>query len=96
MYRQPMLLIDFHVLLLDKYVASDATKKAQSISYQFSYGHVQYAGRGVVHRLEWEKSGTPTPRRPTDAFCQRFAEDVVLSLLDGGHALSILCRSSSL
>ena len=40
-----------NVILLDKYIASDATKKAESISRQFSYGHVQYAGRGVVHRL---------------------------------------------
>jgi hypothetical protein len=77
------------VILLDKYVASDATKKAQSISYQFSYGHVQYGGQGVVHKLEWEKSGTPTPRRPADSFSSRFANDVVISLLDGGHALSL-------
>ncbi len=31
------------VILMDKYMAQDATKKARSISYQFSYGHVQYA-----------------------------------------------------
>ena len=43
--------VPHNVILLDKYVASDATKKANSISYQFSYGHVQYGGRGVVHRL---------------------------------------------
>jgi len=52
------------VLLLDRYVISDATTKARSISAQFSYGHVQYAGRGLVHRLPWENSGTPHPRRP--------------------------------
>jgi hypothetical protein len=78
-----------NVILLDKYVASDATKKAQSISYQFSYGHVQYGGKGVVHRLEWEKSGTPTPRRPADSFSQKYDSDVVVSVLDGGHAISL-------
>jgi hypothetical protein len=78
-----------NVILLDKYVASDATKKARSISYQFSYGHVQYAGRGVVHRLEWEHKGTPIPRRPTEKFSGRFASDIVVSLLDGGHAISL-------
>lgn len=78
-----------NVILLDKYVASDATKKAQSISYQFSYGHVQYGGRGVVHRLEWEKKGTPIPRRPTDKFTSSFGSDIVVSLLDGGHAISL-------
>ena len=77
------------VILLDKYVASDATAKARSISKQFSHGHVQYAGRGVVHRLEWEKKGTPIPRRPTDEFAKRFDRDVVISVLDGGHAISL-------
>jgi hypothetical protein len=81
--------IPHQVILLDKYVASDATKKAQSISYQFSYGHVQYGGKGVVHRLEWEKSGTPIPRRPTDAFAKRYSGDIGISILDGGHALSL-------
>ena len=42
------------VVLMKDYVAYDGLKKAQSVSYQFSYGHVQYAGRGVVHRLPWE------------------------------------------
>jgi hypothetical protein len=28
--------------------------KARSVSYQFAYGHVQYGGRGVVHRLPWK------------------------------------------
>jgi hypothetical protein len=36
------------------YVAYDGLKKAQSVSYQFSYNHVQYGGRGLVHRLPWE------------------------------------------
>jgi len=39
------------VVLMDKYACKDATKKAHSVSKQFSHGHVQYAGRGVVHRL---------------------------------------------
>jgi predicted ABC-class ATPase len=80
--------VPHNVILLNKYVASDATAKAQSISKQFSHGHVQYAGRGVVHRLEWEKSGTPVPRRPVDAFSQRFACDFFICMMDGGHALS--------
>ncbi|KAL3771862.1 hypothetical protein ACHAWU_004421 [Discostella pseudostelligera] len=42
------------VVLMQDYVAYDGLKKARSVSYQFSYGHVQYAGRGVVHRLPWE------------------------------------------
>ncbi|KAL3915897.1 MAG: hypothetical protein SGILL_005431 [Bacillariaceae sp.] len=81
--------VPHNVLLLDKYVASDATKKAQSISYQFSYGHVQYAGKGVVHRLDWDKKGTPIPRRPVDSFAEHYDSNVVVSLLDGGHALSL-------
>jgi hypothetical protein len=81
--------VPHQVLLLDKYVASDATKKAKSISYQFSYGHVQYGGKGVVHRLEWDKRGTPIPRRPADSFSSRFSSETIVSLLDGGHALSL-------
>lgn len=80
--------VPHNVLILDKYVASDATKKARSISYQFSYGHVQYGGKGVVHRLEWQKSGTPIPRRPTDEFCNRFGSNIEISLLDGGQAIA--------
>lgn len=87
--------VPHQVLLLDKYVASDATKKAQSISYQFSYGHVQYAGRGVVHRLEWDRKGTPIPRRPVDSFSSRFSVETVISLLDGGHAISLHEHESS-
>lgn len=81
--------IPHNVILLDKYVASDAIKKAQSISYQFSHGHVQYGGKGVVHRLEWKKSGNPIPRRPADVFSQRYARDIFISIMDGGHALSL-------
>ncbi|KAL3779220.1 hypothetical protein ACHAW5_009991 [Stephanodiscus triporus] len=42
------------VVLMRDYVAYDGLAKARSVSYQFSYGHVQYAGRGVVHRLPWK------------------------------------------
>ncbi|KAL7471599.1 hypothetical protein ACHAXS_011906 [Conticribra weissflogii] len=49
------------VVLMKEYVAYDGLEKARSVSYQFSYGHVQYAGKGVVHRLPWgvmeDKSG---------------------------------------
>jgi len=55
--------VPHQVLLLNRYICHDATKKARSISEQFSYGHVQYAGRGVVHRLPWEKALTPRSRR---------------------------------
>ena len=75
---------------MNKYVASDATKKAQSISKQFSHGHVQYGGKGLVHQLEWEKKGTPFARKPTAAFLEQVKpERSTVSLLDGGHALSI-------
>jgi len=43
------------VVLMKDYVAYDGLEKARSISYQFSYAHIQYAGRGVVHRLPWKK-----------------------------------------
>lgn len=52
------------VILMEKYQVYDATKKAKSVSETFSYGHVQYGGRGVVHRLEWDDEGTPLQRRP--------------------------------
>lgn len=78
------------VILMNKYVASDATKKARSISKQFSHGHVQYAGRGVVHQLDWENSGTPLQRRPTTAFLESIEPNcTTVSLLDGGHAISV-------
>ena len=41
------------VILMKDYVAYDGLAKARSVSYQFAYGHVQYGGRGVVHRLPW-------------------------------------------
>jgi hypothetical protein len=43
----------------------------------------------VVHRLEWDHKGTPIPRRPTEGFSSRFASDIVVSLLDGGHSISL-------
>ncbi|CAM9410552.1 unnamed protein product, partial [Ectocarpus sp. 12 AP-2014] len=42
------------------YVVSDATERAHSISRRFCVGRVQYAGRGLVHRLPWP--GDPQPR----------------------------------
>ena len=77
------------VILLDKYVASDATMKANSISRQFSYGHVQYAGRGVVHRLQWDKEGTPVPRRPTAACVTSFGTNLTVSVVEGSDMLCI-------
>lgn len=77
------------VILLNKYVASDATKKAASVSYQFSYNHVQYAGRGVVHRLPWDREGTPAQRRLTDAYLDSCGNNTSVSLMEGGHVLSL-------
>lgn len=70
--------VPHNVLLLNKYICSDATKKARSISEQFSYGHVQYAGRGVVHRLPWLTSKAPRPRRPKYDHCNRQLEVVTV------------------
>lgn len=54
------------VILMQDYVAYDGLRKARSVSYQFSYGHVQYAGRGVVHRLPWEVKDTTVPKEKSD------------------------------
>lgn len=78
-----------NVILLDKYVASDATKKAESISRQFSYGHVQYAGKGVVHRLDWDNGGTPIPRRPTQDSIKNFQGTIGVSLVEGANMVAI-------
>ena len=78
-----------NVILLDKYVASDATKKAESVSRQFSYGHVQYAGRGVVHRLDWDTVGTPIPRRPTQDSIKNFQGTIGVSLVEGANMVAI-------
>lgn len=56
--------VPHNVILMDKYVCYDSTKKASAISQTFSHAHVQYGGRGVVHRLQWDEYGTPVPRRP--------------------------------
>jgi len=77
------------VILLNKYVASDATKKAASVSYQFSYNHVQYAGRGVVHRLPWDREGTPAQRRLTDSYLESCGDNTSVSLMEGGHVVSL-------
>ena len=40
--------------------------------------------------MEWDKKGTPFQRKPTDTFLQQFdPESSTVSLLDGGHAISI-------
>ncbi len=78
------------VILMDKYTCRDATEKARSVSRQFSHGHVQYGGRGVVHRLSWEKTGTPIPRRPTVHFLKTIGHDQTgVALIEGGHAFSL-------
>ncbi|GAX19276.1 hypothetical protein FisN_4Lh150 [Fistulifera solaris] len=76
------------VILMDKYTCRDATEKARSVSRQFSHGHVQYGGRGVVHRLSWEKTGTPIQRRPTDRFLKTIHHDQTgVALIEGSHAI---------
>lgn len=78
------------VIMLNKYVASDALQKAKSISAQFSHGHVQYGGRGVVHRLPWDSDGNPYRRRPSDiSSLVGNMEQCMLSLLNGGGKLKI-------
>jgi hypothetical protein len=76
------------VIKLDRYVASDALAKARSISYQFSHNHVQYGGRGVVHRLPWDGDGTPRRRRPVIFEKLGEVDTCKISLLDGGGRLS--------
>ena len=39
--------------MMKNYNCLDVSEKARSISRTFSHGHVQYGGRGVVHRLDW-------------------------------------------
>lgn len=84
------------VVLMDRYLCKDATAKARSISKQFSHGHVQYAGRGVVHRLNWDKTGTPTPRRPSVTATDkrgsgyRFElQSTAVTLLEGSDSISL-------
>jgi len=82
--------VPHNVILMEKYSCFDATAKARSVSKQFSHGHVQYAGRGVVHRLEWdEDEHTPIPRRPTEATAKDLdSNNTVLGLLEGGTGLA--------
>lgn len=78
------------VIMLNKYVVSDALQKAKSISSQFSHGHVQYGGRGVVHRLPWDSDGNPYRRRPNDIETLfGNLHGCMLSLIDGGGKLVI-------
>lgn len=85
------------VIKLDRYVASDKLQKARSISYQFSHNHVQYGGRGVVHRLPWDGDGTPRRRRPVISLFDKLVDvdSCKLSLLDGGGRFSIWQESSN-
>eukprot|EP00752_Nemacystus_decipiens_P014781 g13160.t1 len=46
-------------ILVDNYTVSDATERAHSISRRFCVGRVQYAGRGLVHRLPWPDPPSP-------------------------------------
>ena len=67
------------VVLMKDYVAYDGLSKARSVSYQFSYNHVQYGGRGVVHRLPWEVKEGNLPNAANDN--QRNEENPTLSPL---------------
>ena len=79
-----------NVILLDRYICYDATAKARSISKQFSHGHVQYAGRGVVHRLNWDKGGTPLPRRPKAPNNSNYnILTTGVTLLDGSNSIAL-------
>ena len=82
--------VPHNVILMQHYSCFDATAKARSVSKQFSHGHVQYGGRGVVHRLEWDKNQhTPTPRRPTDdTFKDLEPQSTVVGLLEGGTGIA--------
>ena len=75
-----------NVILMQNYMCHDATAKAKSISRQFSHGHVQYAGRGVAHRLEWNKEQhTPVPRRPTTESVHMFLDQLgTTTTINGG------------
>lgn len=82
--------VPHQVILMHNYLCKDATAKAKSVSKQFSHGHVQYGGRGVVHRLEWDKSGSPIPRRPTDESCRYFdSARTAVTLMEGMDAILV-------
>mmetsp|Transcript_39532 Transcript_39532/g.81170 ORF Transcript_39532/g.81170 Transcript_39532/m.81170 type:complete len:706 (-) Transcript_39532:3090-5207(-) len=84
--------VPHQVVKLDKYLIYDATEKAQSVSRQFSHGHVQYAGRGVVHRLNWDKKGMPNQRRPVTDHPFHNAR---VSLMDGGGRICLTGEEGS-
>ena len=84
--------VPHQVVKLDKYLVYDATAKAQSVSRQFSHGHVQYAGRGVVHRLNWDKKGTPNQRKPVTDHPFHNAR---VSLMDGGGRICLTGEEGS-
>ena len=84
--------VPHQVVKLDKYLIYDATAKAQSVSRQFSHGHVQYAGRGVVHRLNWDKKGTPNQRKPVTDHPFHNAR---VSLMDGGGRICLTGEEGS-
>ncbi|CAM9792981.1 unnamed protein product [Phaeothamnion confervicola] len=52
-------------ILLEDYRCTDATAKAASVSRRFSNGRVQFAGRGLVHRLPWPTPIVPRGVMPT-------------------------------
>ena len=81
-----------NVILMKNYTCHDATAKARSISKQFSHGHVQYAGRGVVHRLDWDpKKYTPLPRRPTTETARLFVRNsTTIDFVDGGNGMNLV------
>jgi len=88
------------VVLMDKYCCQEATEKARSISRQFSHGHVQFAGKGVVHRLKWERSFDPIPRRPVYDVSASLSQPKRLTVLGECFGLSIAtndtCREAIL
>ena len=84
--------VPHQVVKLDKYLIYDATAKAQSVSRQFSHGHVQYAGRGVVHRLNWDKKGTPNQRKPVTDHPFHNAR---VTLMDGGGRICLTGEEGS-
>jgi len=86
------LAVPHQVVKLDKYLIYDATAKAQSVSRQFSHGHVQYAGRGVVHRLNWDKKGTPNQRKPVTDHPFHNAR---VSLMGGGGRICLTGEEGS-
>lgn len=69
----------YHIIIISLIALSFIS----TVSHQFSYGHVQYGGRGVVHRLEWDNEGTPFRRRPMNGDTLVNFNNIKISLLDG-------------